>query len=210
VCPDVIRRSVHECREALGPLVNRVEPKTPRDVHAVKAAERAGNARGTGARRFIQVAEVGQTHRAPYPPEDRKVLWWNKQGASRREARSTADAEHEPRNGETVRGIALTIKRTRWFGLWVSARRFSVRRKMFSGFCPSDLYGSGEAGSFGSQVKRCLVPPQGTARRTSASAGTEAGRACLRTTHGTSEGRDGSVKAPQGPRRSTRSSHPRR
>ena len=30
----VIRRSVRECREALGPLVSCVEPKTPRDVHA--------------------------------------------------------------------------------------------------------------------------------------------------------------------------------
>ena len=34
VCPAVIRRSVRECREALGPLVSCVEPKTPRDVHA--------------------------------------------------------------------------------------------------------------------------------------------------------------------------------
>jgi len=39
VCPAVIRRSVRECREALGPLVSRSEPKTPWDVHAVKAAE---------------------------------------------------------------------------------------------------------------------------------------------------------------------------
>jgi len=35
VCPVVIRRSVRECREALGPLVSRSEPKTPWDVHAV-------------------------------------------------------------------------------------------------------------------------------------------------------------------------------
>jgi len=76
VCPAAIRRSVHECREALGTLVTRTEPKTPREVHAAKAAERAGNARGTGVRSIIQVAEVGRTHRAPCPPEDRKVLWW--------------------------------------------------------------------------------------------------------------------------------------
>jgi len=76
VCPVVIRRSVRGCREALGPLVSRTEPKTPWDVHAVKAAERAGNARGTGNRSIKQVAEVGRTHRAPCPPEDRKVLWW--------------------------------------------------------------------------------------------------------------------------------------
>ena len=87
VCPVMIRRSVHGCREALGSLVSRTEPKTPWDVHAVKAAERAGNARGTGERSIIQVAEVGRTHRAPCPPEDRKVLWWKQQGASRKEAR---------------------------------------------------------------------------------------------------------------------------
>ena len=33
VCPSVIRRSVRECREALGPLINRTEPKTPWGVH---------------------------------------------------------------------------------------------------------------------------------------------------------------------------------
>ena len=82
VCPAVIRRSVRECREALGPLVSRTEPKTPWDEHAVKVAESAGNARGTGERSIIQVAEVGRTHRAPCPPEDRKVLWW-KQAAGR-------------------------------------------------------------------------------------------------------------------------------
>jgi hypothetical protein len=37
-CLATIRRSVHECREALGPPVSRTEPKTPWDVHAVKAA----------------------------------------------------------------------------------------------------------------------------------------------------------------------------
>jgi hypothetical protein len=37
-CPAAIRRSVHECRETLGPLVSRTEPKTPWGVHAVKAA----------------------------------------------------------------------------------------------------------------------------------------------------------------------------
>jgi hypothetical protein len=38
-CPAAIRRSVHECREALGPPVNRTEPKTPWGVHAAKVAE---------------------------------------------------------------------------------------------------------------------------------------------------------------------------
>jgi len=37
-CPAAIRRSVRECRETLGPPVNRTEPKTPRGFHAAKAA----------------------------------------------------------------------------------------------------------------------------------------------------------------------------
>jgi hypothetical protein len=38
-CPVAIRRSVRECREALGPLVSHIEPKTRWDVYAVKIAE---------------------------------------------------------------------------------------------------------------------------------------------------------------------------
>jgi hypothetical protein len=49
-----IRRSVLECRETLGTLVNRTEPKTPWGVHAMKVAERTGNARGTGTRRSFR------------------------------------------------------------------------------------------------------------------------------------------------------------
>jgi len=37
-CLATIRRSVHECRETLGPSVSRTKPKTSWDVHAVKAA----------------------------------------------------------------------------------------------------------------------------------------------------------------------------
>jgi len=69
-----------------------------------------------------------------------------------RKLEAPPDVGHEPREGETVRGIALTIKSRRWFGLWVSARRFSIRRKMFSGFCPYDPHRSCDAGSFGSRV----------------------------------------------------------
>lgn len=48
--PAESRRSGLECRETLGPPVSPTEPKTPRGVHAARAAERTGNARGTGAR----------------------------------------------------------------------------------------------------------------------------------------------------------------
>jgi len=116
VCPAQIRRSVRECREALGPLVSRTEPKTPWGEHAVKVAEQTGNARGTGVRSIIQVAEVGQTHRASCPPGGRKACW-RARALARRKLEAPPDAGHEPREGETVRGKAFTIKSTCWFGL---------------------------------------------------------------------------------------------
>jgi len=132
---------------------------------------------------------------------------------ARRKLEASPDGRHEWVEGETVRGIAFTIKSTRWFGQWASqrwaARRFSIRRKMFSGFCPYRLHRQCEAGSFGSQVN-----PSRTIREErvtdSASVGTEADRACLRVTTRASDGRHGLVKAPRGPRRSKGSSHPRR
>jgi hypothetical protein len=128
---------------------------------------------------------------------------------ARRKLEVAPDAGHEQRKGERVRGNALTIISTRGFGLWVSARRLSIRRKAFSGSRPPGPHGHGEVKSFGSQGN-----PSGTIREErvteSASDGTEAGRACLRVTTRTSDGRHGSVKASRGPRRAEGSPHPRR
>jgi len=126
-----------------------------------------------------------------------------------RKLEAPPDAEHEPRKGETVRETALTIKSTRGFGLWVSARRLSIRRKAFSGFRPSCPHGQNEARSFGSQgnLSGTIREERGTE---SVSDGTEAARSCLRATVRASDGRHGSVKAPRGPRRSKGSPHPRR
>jgi hypothetical protein len=85
-----------------------------------------------GYTQIVQVAEVGRTHRASCPPEGRKALW-RARALARRKLEAPPDAGHEPREGETVREKALTIKSTCLFGLWVSARRFSIRRKVFSG-----------------------------------------------------------------------------
>jgi len=38
---------------------------------------------------YVRVAEVGRTHFASCPPLGRKAPWWNQQGASQKEARST-------------------------------------------------------------------------------------------------------------------------
>ena len=161
-----------------------------------------------GYTQIVQVAEVGWTHRASCPPGGRKAFWRVRALAGRK-LEAPPDAGHEPREGETVRGRALTIKSTRWFGLWVSARRFSIRRKVFSGFSPYDPHRSYDAGSFGSQVNLSHAIREEHVTD-SASVGTEAGRACLRVTTRASDGRHGSVKAPRGPRRSKGSSHPRR
>jgi hypothetical protein len=69
-----------------------------------------------GYTQIVQVAEVGQSHRACFPPWGRKASW--RDGTlARRKLEAPPDAGHEPREGETVRETALTIKRTHWFGL---------------------------------------------------------------------------------------------
>jgi hypothetical protein len=63
-----------------------------------------------------------------------------KQGRAlaRRKLEAPPDARHEWREGETVRRHAQTIKSTRVTGLWVSARKFTRRRKAFLGSPPID------------------------------------------------------------------------
>lgn len=115
-----IRQSVHECREALGSPVNRREPKTlcvsPRS--SVKARSRGASRERTryGCTQIVQVAEVGQTHRASCPPEGRKTRWRARALAGRK-LEAPPDVEHEPRKGETVGGRAFTIKSTCSFRL---------------------------------------------------------------------------------------------
>jgi hypothetical protein len=121
-------------------------------VHAVKAAERVENARSTGARRSIRWQKSVRRIARLVRRESARARGGNNRALAGRKLEAPPDAGHEPRKGETVRGKALTIKSTRLVGLRASARRFSIRRKMFSGFCPHDLHRSCEAGSFGSQV----------------------------------------------------------
>jgi hypothetical protein len=101
--------------------------RPPRDESRARSRERTRYE----YTQIVQVAEVGRTHRAPCPPEGRKTLW-RARALARRKLEAPPDAEHEQREGETVRGTALTIESTRRFGVWVSARTLSIRRKMFS------------------------------------------------------------------------------
>ena len=77
-----------------------------------------------GGRRRLDASRVFNTARS----QDLSVL----EGASQEEVRSPPDAGRGWAEGETVRVCAVS-KSLRVHGLWVSARRFSIRRKAFSG-----------------------------------------------------------------------------
>jgi hypothetical protein len=143
------------------------------------------------------------------PTSRSQALVADKQGASRREARSTADAGHGPRKGERVLGTAQTINVGDG-----PACEFRLAGSRYDGRCSRALARIALTGG----VKRgprlagqfSVVPSARSTRSDSASVGTEVGRACLQVTTRASDGRRGLVKAPRGPRRSKGSSHPRR
>jgi hypothetical protein len=100
---------------------------------------------------------------------------------------------------------------------WVKAREFATRQKAFSGFGPSWWeYRQGESKSSDQQVNS--TPASVTrmkvriaSRRTDSTSGEqEFDSGVPAGDKGNVRGRHGSVKAPQGPRRSTGSPHPRR
>jgi hypothetical protein len=126
-----------------------------------------------------------------------------------RKLEAPPDAGHEPREGETVRGIALTIKNVSAG----SACGFRLAGSRYDGRCSRadvrmTLTGHAKQRSFGSQVNLSHAIREERATD-STSVGTEAGRVCLRVTTRASDGRRGSVKAPRGPRRAERGPHPR-
>jgi len=121
------------------PRSYRAKPKTPHGVHATKVAERAGNARGTGVHQSFRWQKSVERIARLALRRAAKPLWRIRALAGRM-LEVPPDRGPERRGGETVRGRALTTKRRRWFGLWVSARRFSIRPKVFSGSCASYLH----------------------------------------------------------------------
>jgi hypothetical protein len=82
-----IRRSGLGCRETSGPPVSRTEPKTPWGVHAVKAASRTGNARGTGSRQSFRW-QKSVVRIARFVRREVASPRGGNQGASQEEARS--------------------------------------------------------------------------------------------------------------------------
>lgn len=67
------RRSGGGCREASTPPVVSHGSQSPRVLPSARAHERTGNARGTGTRHFVRVADVGRMHLAPSGPGSRKA-----------------------------------------------------------------------------------------------------------------------------------------
>lgn len=103
-------------------------------LHAMKVAERAGNARGTGARRSFgwqkSVRRIARLVLRSCWSQGRRA--WRGRALARGKLGAPPDAGPEPREGETVRKAALMIKSQRRYGSRVSARRLSIRRKVFS------------------------------------------------------------------------------
>jgi hypothetical protein len=146
----------------------------------VKAARESRERTADGCTSFVRVAEVGWTHRASSASGVRKGSW-SERALARRKLEALPDAEHEWREGESVRGRALVSNESRSIGLRVKARMFSIRRKALSGCCASDPYGKGVPGSFDLRVNVGLIfLAQATGETASGSDGfgDRFGRAC--------------------------------
>jgi hypothetical protein len=143
-------------------------------VHAVRL----------GGRRRLDASRVFSTCRL-------QGLLVLREGASREEVRSTADARRGWTDGETVR-VNAASKRSLLNGPRVSARWFSIRRKALSGFFTSCSHQQGAQESSGSQVnsasasvgRKVSALMKRTAHRADIRIPT---RACLRVTKGASE-----------------------
>jgi hypothetical protein len=77
--------------ETPGPPVKPRGSQSPRGAHASKRSGVHRERSRCGCTLvYVRVAEVDQTHFASCPSSGRKARWWNQQGASQKEARSTA------------------------------------------------------------------------------------------------------------------------
>lgn len=153
----------------------------------MKAAERVGNARGTGTRHSDRWQKsVGRIARL-VRLEVARPLGEIDRALAGRKLEALPDAGHERIEGETVRGRAFTIKSQRSSGVWVSARRFFNTTEGVLGLSPG--WPSPAQSKRGPQARRSI--PGLTIREErdpdSASGGTETGRACLRVTTRASE-----------------------
>jgi hypothetical protein len=134
------------------PRSHRAEPKTPWGVPATKVVRGAGNTRGAGARSsFGWQTSVGRIARLLHREVARPV------GESERAlaGKKCVSPLTWSADGQKVKRCACIGSLTSLpvHGLRVSACRFSIRWKAFSGLCPPCFHRRGEAGSSDSQVQ---------------------------------------------------------
>jgi len=183
--------------KTLGTPVRRTEPKTPEaaraaasqegGIHAVKAAERAGNARSTGACNVIGVAEVGRTHRASRPPGGRKASWWTSGALAGRKLEAPPDAGHEPVEGETVLRVERSLTSVRSTGIAGFGSRVFDTTEGALGLSPALPLPARRSEALGSEVNLPHASPRG-ARDWSQRVGRHRGRS------GVPTGDDGSIR----------------
>jgi hypothetical protein len=183
------------------PRQYRTEPKTPWGAHAAKVATAGRERTRYGYTQFDWVADVGRTHRASCPPGGRKASW---------RARALAGRKLEPppdagTSGEKAKRCACERRRSKVRAHAVHGFRLvsSVHDERRSwAFARLALTGKAKQGpsARGSSRSGTIREERVTVSASVGKGGHEippkrAGRACLRVTTGTSDGRHGSVKA---------------
>jgi hypothetical protein len=134
----VVKRSV--------PRSSRAEPRLCGASTQRKLRQRTGNARGAGKRNRTGGRSRSDASRVLLAGRSQGLVVARRALAGRK-LEAPPDAGHERRKGEPVRGsIRFPIRIARAIGLWVSARRLSIRRKAFSGTHASGLYWQGAQG----------------------------------------------------------------
>ena len=136
-----IRRSGLERRETLGPPVTAAQ--SPNSAGPPRSAS-CGSEPGTREVR-VHASRTGGRSRSD---ASRVLLAGRSQGLvavrralAGRKLQAPPDAGHEQREGESVRdSMTFPITGTHEIGLWVSARRFTRRRKALSGTRVTGLY----------------------------------------------------------------------
>jgi hypothetical protein len=150
-CDDPPKRSLGVVKRLVPRSLYFAEPKTPRGIHASQEVYGTGNARGAGARDSIgwqtSVRRIARLHCRSIA---RSV------GRSRalagRKFVAPPDAEHEWRNGETVRMMRGSPQDSTNQGMQVSACTLEYDGRRSRAFAWRALTGTAYAGSFDSKV----------------------------------------------------------
>ena len=191
-----VERSATDCRSAEAVFERRENARSP--GQAAQSPDSAGRPRSEscgsepGTREVrVHVSRTGGRSRLD---ASRVLLAGRSQGLvagqralAGRKLEAPPDAGHEQREGELVRvGTRFPITGTRAIGLWVSARRLTIRRKAFSGTHASGLHRQGAQGP-SARRSSCVARSARNAPLGAHRAVRRPTRACLRVTKRMSE-----------------------